>query len=156
MNPLKCAFGVSAGQFWRFVVHRNVIEVDPSKIKTILEMAPPTPLKQLMSLMGKISYIRSFIPNLSKKVKPRSVLMKKGVEFVWSEECQKAFQAMKNELLSPPVLMADLSSTICPHQQESHQSHIRKQGILTKHIEQLLLFRVTTSFLIYRLSSQVH
>ena len=31
--------------------------------------------------------------------------MKKGVEFVWSEECQKAFQAMKNELLflSPPV-----------------------------------------------------
>ena len=106
MNPLKCAFGVSAGTFWGFVFHRNGIEVDPSKIKAILEMPPPITLKQLKSLMGKISYIRWFIPNLSKKVKPWSVIMKKGFEFVWSEECQKAFQAMKDELLSPPVLMA--------------------------------------------------
>ena len=56
MNPLKCAFGVSAGKFLGFVVHRNGIE--PSKIKAILEMPPPTTLKQLKSLMGKISYIR--------------------------------------------------------------------------------------------------
>ena len=34
MNPLKCAFGVSAGKFLGFVVHRNGIE--PSKIKAIL------------------------------------------------------------------------------------------------------------------------
>lgn len=58
MNPLKCAFGVSAGTFWGFVFHRNGIEVDPSKIKAILEMPPPITLKQLKSLMGKISYIR--------------------------------------------------------------------------------------------------
>ena len=56
MNSLKCAFGVSAGTFLGFVVHRNGIE--PSKIKAILEMPPPTTLKQLKSLMGKISYIR--------------------------------------------------------------------------------------------------
>lgn len=58
MNPLKCSFGVSAGTFWGFVFHRNGIEVDPSKIKAILEMPPPITLKQLKSLMGKISYIR--------------------------------------------------------------------------------------------------
>lgn len=90
MNPLKCSFGVSAGTFLGFVFHRNGIEVDPSKIKAILEMPPPITLKQLKSLMGKISYIRWFIPNLSKKVKTWSVIMKKGFEFVWSEECQKA------------------------------------------------------------------
>mgnify|MGYP004593855387 CR=1 FL=1 len=56
MNPLKCAFGVSAGIFLGFVVHRNGIE--PSKIKAILETPPPTTLKELKSLMGKISYIR--------------------------------------------------------------------------------------------------
>lgn len=58
MNPLKCAFGLSAGTFLGFVFHRNGIEVDPSKIKAILEMPPPITLKQLKSLMGKISYIR--------------------------------------------------------------------------------------------------
>jgi hypothetical protein len=58
MNPLKCAFGLSAGTFLGFVFHRNRIGVDPSKIKAILEMPPPITLKQLKSLMGKISYIR--------------------------------------------------------------------------------------------------
>ena len=58
MNPLKCSFGVSVGTFLGLVFHRNGIEVDPSKIKAILEMPPPITLKQLKSLMGKISYIR--------------------------------------------------------------------------------------------------
>jgi hypothetical protein len=29
MNPLKCAFGASAGRFIGFIVHKNGIEVDP-------------------------------------------------------------------------------------------------------------------------------
>jgi hypothetical protein len=35
MNPIKCAFGVSAGRFLGFVVHENGIEVDPKKIEAI-------------------------------------------------------------------------------------------------------------------------
>ena len=29
MNPLKCAFGVSAGKFFRFIVYEKGIEIDP-------------------------------------------------------------------------------------------------------------------------------
>ena len=32
MNPLKCAFGVSAGKFLGFIVHENGIEIDPKKL----------------------------------------------------------------------------------------------------------------------------
>lgn len=37
MNPLKCAFGVSAGNFLRFLVHSRGIEVDKNKARAILE-----------------------------------------------------------------------------------------------------------------------
>jgi hypothetical protein len=35
MNPLKCAFGVSAGKFLCFIIHENGIEIDPKKIEAI-------------------------------------------------------------------------------------------------------------------------
>ena len=31
MNPMKCAFGVSAGKFLGFLVHHRGISVDPAK-----------------------------------------------------------------------------------------------------------------------------
>lgn len=40
MNPLKCAFGVQAGNFLGFLVHRREIEVDKQKTKAILEAQP--------------------------------------------------------------------------------------------------------------------
>jgi hypothetical protein len=35
MNPLKCAFGVSAGKFLGFIVHEKGVEIDPKKIESI-------------------------------------------------------------------------------------------------------------------------
>jgi hypothetical protein len=32
MNPLKCAFGVSAVKFSGFIIHEHGIEIDPKKI----------------------------------------------------------------------------------------------------------------------------
>jgi len=47
MNPLKCSFGVSKGEFLGFFIHQNGIEVDKNKAKTILETFPPKNKKQL-------------------------------------------------------------------------------------------------------------
>jgi hypothetical protein len=42
MNPLKCAFGVSARRFLGFIVHEHGIEIDPKKIDSIRNLRPPT------------------------------------------------------------------------------------------------------------------
>uniref|UniRef100_A0A2N9I1Y1 Reverse transcriptase domain-containing protein n=1 Tax=Fagus sylvatica TaxID=28930 RepID=A0A2N9I1Y1_FAGSY len=42
MNPLKCAFGVSAGKFLGFLVHQRGIDVDPARASAIATMKPPT------------------------------------------------------------------------------------------------------------------
>ena len=42
MNPSKCAFRVSAGEFLDFMVHERGIEVGEKSMKAIEEAAPPT------------------------------------------------------------------------------------------------------------------
>jgi hypothetical protein len=81
----KCAFGVSAGVFLGFLVHEGGIEVGKKSMKAIDEVFPPTNLKELQSLLGKINFVRRFISNLSQKVLPFSPLLriKKDHKFVW-------------------------------------------------------------------------
>jgi hypothetical protein len=70
MNPNKCASGVSTGEFLGFLVHEGGIEVGKKSMKAIDEVVPLTNLKELQSLLGKISFVRRFISNLSQKVMP--------------------------------------------------------------------------------------
>nr|KYP74734.1 Transposon Ty3-G Gag-Pol polyprotein [Cajanus cajan] len=106
MNPLKCAFGVTAGEFLGFVIHQKGIEVNRNKTKAIMETKPPSNKKELQSLLGKVNFLRRFISNLSGKTKIFSPLLrlKKEQEFRWNEEHQKAFDEIKVYLAHPPVL----------------------------------------------------
>jgi hypothetical protein len=42
MNPLKCAFGVSAGKFLGFIIHEHGIEIDPKNVESIRKVKDPT------------------------------------------------------------------------------------------------------------------
>ena len=98
MNPNKCAFGVSAGQFLGFMVHERGIKSGQKSIKAIDEVVPLTTKIELQSLLGKINFIRRFILNLSKRVLSFSPLLrlKNDQEFKWGDIQQKAFGEIKN------------------------------------------------------------
>jgi hypothetical protein len=106
MNPLKCAFGVSARNFLGFLVHKRGIDVDLAKATAIATMKPPTNVKQLKSFLGRLSYIRRFIPGLASLTSSFSHLLKKNVPFVCSQECQKAFETLKQIMSKLPTVCA--------------------------------------------------
>jgi hypothetical protein len=58
MNPLKCAFGVSAGKFLGFIIHEQGIEIDPTKVESIKKLEEPTCKRDVQKLLGKINYLR--------------------------------------------------------------------------------------------------
>ena len=68
MNPIKCAFGVSAGKFLGFIIHEKGIEIDPKRIETMRKVEAPTCKKNLQKFLGKVNYLRRFISNLSGKI----------------------------------------------------------------------------------------
>jgi hypothetical protein len=65
MNPLKCAFRVILGRFLGFVVHENIIQIDPKKIESIKKIGEPMCKRDVQKLLGKINYLRRFISNLA-------------------------------------------------------------------------------------------
>ena len=76
MNPKKCAFGVSAGQFLGFLVHERGIEIGLKSQEAVKMMKPPTTKKELQKLIGKINFVRRFISNLSGRIEPFMGLVK--------------------------------------------------------------------------------
>ncbi|CAL8112720.1 unnamed protein product [Prunus armeniaca] len=107
MNPKKSAFGVSAKNFLGFLVHQKGIEVDKNKAKAIIDAPPPKNKKGVQSLLGQINFLRRFIANSAGKVEPFSSLLKLKDEekFRWEETHQRAFDAIKEYLAKPPVLI---------------------------------------------------
>ena len=81
MNLLKCAFGVFANFFLGFWVHSRGIDVDSAKVMAIATMKPPAMVKDLKSFLGKVSYIRRFIPGLASITLTFTKLLKKGQSF---------------------------------------------------------------------------
>ena len=95
MNPLKCAFRVSFGKILGFLVHSRGIDVDPVKATTIATMEPPATVKELKSFLGKVSYIRRFIPRKVSITSAFAKLLKNGQSFEWGEAQQKTFRRLQ-------------------------------------------------------------
>lgn len=106
MNPLKCAFGVTAGKFLGFLVHRQGIDIDPGKARAIREMPRPSSVKQLKSFLGRVSYVRRFIPALAETMVPFADLLKKNARFNWKPEHEVAFEQIKSALSLTSTMIA--------------------------------------------------
>ncbi|KAL0285085.1 UNVERIFIED_CONTAM: hypothetical protein Sangu_2794000 [Sesamum angustifolium] len=106
MNPSKCAFGVTSGEFLGFIVRQRGIEIEQSNIDAILRMPELRNIHELKSWQGKLAYLRRFISNLVGHCQLFSHLMNKGVPFQYDEACDKAFKSIKSYLMKPPILVA--------------------------------------------------
>jgi hypothetical protein len=69
-----------------------------------MDWKPPKSVHQICSFLGLAGYYRRFILDFSRIAKPMTELLKKGVKFVWSEDCDKAFHTLREHLTSAPVL----------------------------------------------------
>ncbi|GKV43753.1 hypothetical protein SLEP1_g51005 [Rubroshorea leprosula] len=107
MNPLKCAFGVSASNFLGYLVHERGLEVDKNKTRAVIEAKPPLNKKELQRFLGQVNFLRHFISNLARKTRVFSPLLKlkSEADFKWEEHHQSAFDMIKWYLSRPPVLV---------------------------------------------------
>ena len=81
LNPAKCAFGVSAGKFLGFIVNNRGIEANPDKIKVVLDMPPPSSIKEVQRLTGRIAALSRFVYKASDKCHPFFQVLKN--DFQW-------------------------------------------------------------------------
>jgi hypothetical protein len=69
-----------------------------------MDWQPPKSAHQIRSFLGLAGYYHHFIPDFSRIAKPMTELLKKGMKFVWSKACDKAFRKLRELLTSAPML----------------------------------------------------
>jgi hypothetical protein len=105
----KCEFWLDSVKFLGHTISKDGIFVDPSKCRRSWIGSH--------SFLGLASYYHRFIPDFSRIAKPITELLKKGVKFVWSDECDKAFHTLREYLTSALMLtqpdMSKLFEVFC-------------------------------------------
>ena len=104
LNALKCSLFQTKVKYLGHIVENGKISMDPDRVKAIVNIPVPHDVKSLRRFIGMAQFCCRFLPHLNSKVAPLSNLLKKNVEFVWSTECQDAFDYVKRKLSEPPVL----------------------------------------------------
>ena len=75
-----------------------------SQIEAIQNLKSPTTIKGCQSFAGMVNFVSIFCPELQKLLKPIYDLTRKGRQFIWGEEQQKAFDEITHRLQRSPVL----------------------------------------------------
>ena len=106
LNPAKCTFGVKSGKLLGFVMSNKGIEVDPDKLKAIQDMPAPKTEREVRGFLGRLNYIARFILQLTVTCELIFRLLRKKNPGTWDENCQKAFDKIKQYLQKPPLLVS--------------------------------------------------
>ena len=104
MKMSKCKFMQKEINYLGFVVTTEGIRVDPGKVSAIRDLKPPVDVRQVRGFLGTVNYYRRFCPGFSEVALPLTALTKKHARFAWSDECQQAFDKLKQLLIEAPTL----------------------------------------------------
>lgn len=103
VNKHKSKFFQDKIEILGFVIDKNGLHKAKSKVDAIVNAPKPSNQKELSSCLGLAVFYDRFLSNRSLNLKPLYDLQN-SVKFNWNSECDKAFEWVKNELISPRVL----------------------------------------------------
>jgi hypothetical protein len=110
----KCSFMHQQLSYLGQVISAAGVATDPAKIKAVATWSMPRSVKELRSFLGLAWYYRRFVKHFGIIAKPLTALLKKGSVFVWTAHHAEAFQALKDALVSAPVLaLPNFSQPFC-------------------------------------------
>ena len=134
----KCAFGVTRVEYLGHILTTDGVEMDPEKVKSILNWPTPTSIKDLQQFLGLANYYRRFIPAFSSAARPLHDLQKKSAGWRWTETEANAFATLQHafaEMVAlahadpsrPFVVETDASDFAvgCVLSQRDAQGHLR-------------------------------
>ena len=114
-NSKTCAIKSPQISFFGTIYDEKGVHPDPNKVEDIKMLPTPESATQLQEFLGIITYMGSFVPNLSQNTAILRELLKKDAEFQWTEMHQKAFELVKASICKETTLAyfdRDKESTI--------------------------------------------
>lgn len=104
LNINKCNLSKQEVTFLDCIISSSDISPELKKTEAIMYLDEPTNVSELRSFLGMVNHLGKFIPQLAEKDKLLQDLLWKKTCWVWGAEQARAFQNLKDALMSPPVL----------------------------------------------------
>ena len=104
LKPSKCKFVQKQLEYLGHVVSREGLKTSPRLVEAIEQYPVPQTVQETRRFLGLSSYYRRFIPNFTKIAQPLHSLTCKDVSFNWSADHGRAFEELKERLVTAPVL----------------------------------------------------
>jgi len=105
IQPDKCVFVTDTVEYLGHICTPLGIRPDPKKVRVTEEYPVPKTVRNIRAFIGLAGYYRRRVPNFAGLAKPLITLTKRGVPFVWTPECQQAFEELKRILSTEPLLI---------------------------------------------------
>jgi hypothetical protein len=99
----KCAFAQRKIDYLGHIILDEGVATDPSKTATMFQRPTPRNFTDLRGFLGLTGYYRKFVQNYGILAKPLTVLLQHKT-FIWTDEAQTTFDALKKAMSSTPVL----------------------------------------------------
>jgi hypothetical protein len=108
----KCRFGFTEITMLGMGLSRYGLHTIKDRVKAVIELSAPSTMGGLHRMLGMFGYYRMFIRNFAKVAAPLNALKKgEGTRdydsrrpLVWTDDCQDAFDELKNRLSAAPIL----------------------------------------------------
>lgn len=84
--------------FLGYVVDGQGIRLDPTKCSTVQNIPAPTDKKSLERFLGLSGWCAKYVKNYATIVDPLNNLRRKGVQWQWTDKCDRAFTLLKTEI----------------------------------------------------------
>ena len=102
LYPDKCKIGLTEVRYFGHILTNKGLKIDDQKLSAIRQMEAPKDKGELETILGMLTYLTRFAPNLATLTAPLRDLQK--ADFVWDARHDTAFQKIKDVLTNSPVL----------------------------------------------------
>ena len=100
----KCEFEKEQIEYLGLIISHNSVSMDPAKVAAVVDWPTPKNVRDVQSFLGFANFYRHFIEGFSRDARALFDLTKKDTPFAWTPECASAFAALKERIISAPVL----------------------------------------------------
>lgn len=104
LNLSKCQFKMQELRYLGHILSTDGIKPDPTKVEAIRNFPTPANKSDVSRLLGLVTYLSKFCPDLAERVQTLRTLTHKDVPWTWDENHSHALETVKTMVTDAPIL----------------------------------------------------
>lgn len=104
LKAKKCSLFQSKVKCLGSIIDENGIRMDPKRVQAMQDLPTPIDKDMLRSALGTLGYYQKFILNYASIASPLTKMTREKEPFVWTKECQQAYEQLKAGILNNAIL----------------------------------------------------